>query len=52
VFLADIGEWPKMNEVYRTYFRNAFPARSALAASGLALNARVEIECIAVMGED
>jgi reactive intermediate/imine deaminase len=50
VFLADMAEWGAMNEVYRTYF-NAPPARSALGASGLALDARVEIECIAVTGE-
>lgn len=48
VFLADMAEWGAMNEVYRTYFRNP-PARSALGASGLALGARVEIECIAVL---
>ncbi|MFQ5982806.1 MAG: RidA family protein [Woeseiaceae bacterium] len=48
VFLADIGEWGAMNEVYRTYFTNP-PARSALGASGLALDARVEIECIATI---
>ncbi len=48
VFLADIAEWGAMNEVYKTYFENP-PARSALGASGLALNARVEIECIATM---
>jgi reactive intermediate/imine deaminase len=47
VFLADMSEWGAMNEVYKTYFKNP-PARSALGASGLALNARVEIECIAV----
>jgi len=47
VFLADIAEWPAFNEVYKTYFEGAFPARSALGASGLALGARVEIECIA-----
>jgi 2-iminobutanoate/2-iminopropanoate deaminase len=47
VFLADMSEWAAMNEVYKTYFKNP-PARSALGASGLALNARVEIECIAV----
>lgn len=50
VFLADIAEWPLLNEVYRTYFPDDPPARSALAASGLAFNARVEIECIAVVG--
>jgi 2-iminobutanoate/2-iminopropanoate deaminase len=49
VFLADIAEWPAMNEVYKNFFPNK-PARSALAASGLALDARVEIECIAVTG--
>jgi len=47
VFLADMSEWGAMNEVYKTYFKNP-PARSALGASGLALNSRVEIECIAV----
>jgi reactive intermediate/imine deaminase len=52
VFLADMAEWGAMNEVYRTYFENP-PARSALGASGLALDARVEIECIAVIaGEE
>ena len=49
VFLADMGEWEAMNEVYRTYFENP-PARSALGASGLALNGRIEIECMAVVG--
>lgn len=48
VFLADMAEWGSMNEVYKTYFKNP-PARSALGASGLALDARVEIECIAVI---
>ncbi len=50
VFLADMDEWGAMNEVYRTYFTNP-PARSALGASGLALDARVEIECIAVVNQ-
>jgi hypothetical protein len=47
VFLADFKEWPAFNEVYREYFKTNPPARSALAVSGLALNARTEIECIA-----
>lgn len=49
VFLADIAEWGAMNEVYRTYFPANPPARSALGTSGLALGARVEIECLAAM---
>lgn len=50
VFVADIKEWPAMNDVYRTMFTpGKFPARSALGANGLALGARTEIECIAVV---
>ncbi len=51
VFMADIIEWGQMNEIYVQYFPGSKPARSALGASGLALGARVEIECIAVVGE-
>jgi reactive intermediate/imine deaminase len=47
VFLADMKEWDAMNEVYAAAFPKNKPARSALGATGLALNARVEIECIA-----
>lgn len=47
VMLADIREWAAMNEVYAQYFPNHRPARSSFGTSGLALNARVEIECIA-----
>lgn len=47
--LADMSEWPAFNEVYRTYFTTGrFPARSAFGSNGLAFNARVELECIAV----
>ncbi len=49
VFLADIAEWPLFNAAYKQVFAAPFPARSALAASGLALGARVEVECIAVL---
>ena len=48
VFLADMREWPAFNAVYRRYFTpGRYPARSALGANGLALGARVEVECIA-----
>lgn len=50
VFLADIRDYNDFNEIYATYFRPRKPARSAMAASGLALGARVEIECIGVVG--
>ena len=48
VFLASMDDYAAMNEVYLEYFPENPPARSALAGSGLALGARVEIECIAV----
>ena len=50
VMLADIKDWPAMNRVYTTFFPKHLPARSALGASGLVFNARVEIECTATVG--
>lgn len=50
IFLADIEEWGAMNEVYETFFDDKFPARSAVAVAGIALGAKVEIECIAFLG--
>ena len=48
VFMGDMKEWDAMNEVYVTFFPDHKPARSAFGTTGLALGARVEIECIAV----
>jgi 2-iminobutanoate/2-iminopropanoate deaminase len=50
VMLADMAEWPAMNGVYIQHFSTNLPARSAFGTSGLALGARVEIECIALIG--
>jgi reactive intermediate/imine deaminase len=47
VMLTDMSEWAAFNEIYKSYFTPPYPARSALGASGLALGARVEVECIA-----
>jgi reactive intermediate/imine deaminase len=47
VMMADMAEWPRMNAVYVTFFPGPKPARSAFGTTGLALGARVEIECIA-----
>ena len=49
VFLADIADYAPMNEVYRSYFAEDPPARSAFAVRAMALGARVEIECIAAI---
>ncbi|HEX9728419.1 MAG TPA: Rid family detoxifying hydrolase [Gemmatimonadales bacterium] len=50
VFLRHIEDYAEVNEVYASFFRTEPPARSAMAASGLALDALVEIECIALVG--
>jgi 2-iminobutanoate/2-iminopropanoate deaminase len=50
VMIEEMSEWPAMNEIYATYFPGPKPARSALGADGLALDARVEIECWATVG--
>jgi UDP-N-acetylglucosamine 2-epimerase len=47
VMLADITQWGVFNEIYKTHFGAPYPARSALGASGLALGAQVEVECVA-----
>lgn len=46
--MTDMTQWGAFNHIYASYFRNgAYPARSALGVSALALGAQVEIECIA-----
>ena len=46
VMLADMKDWPAFNKIYATYFHNGrYPARSALGVNGLALGAKVELEC-------
>ncbi len=49
VMVADMNEWPALNTVYVEYFTGPKPARSALGANGLALGAKVEIECWATV---
>ena len=51
VFLADMKEFPGMNEVYETFFSEAPPARATVAAAGLPRDARVEIEAVALVSE-
>jgi 2-iminobutanoate/2-iminopropanoate deaminase len=49
VFLADMGDFAAMNEVYATYFTNPAPARSTVQAARLPKDARIEIDVIAVL---
>jgi 2-iminobutanoate/2-iminopropanoate deaminase len=48
VYLADMKDFPTMNEVYGRHFPEAPPARTTIAAAGLPKGARVEIEAVAV----
>lgn len=48
VMLADMSEWDAFNKIYVTYFSSdRLPARSAFGCNGLALGARLELECVA-----
>ncbi|MER3429488.1 MAG: reactive intermediate/imine deaminase [Blastocatellia bacterium] len=49
VFLADMNDFGTMNEVYGRYFDSNKPARATVQAARLPRDARVEIECIAVI---
>lgn len=50
IYLADFRDYADFNEIYASYFRARKPARSTVAVSALALNSRVELECIALVG--
>lgn len=49
VFLADMGDFAAMNEVYAGYFKEPAPARSTVQAARLPKDARIEIDVIAVL---
>lgn len=48
VFLQDMNDFVKMNEVYSKYFNQPYPARSAVQVARLPKDAKVEIEVIAI----
>ena len=51
VMLEDMSEWPAFNAIYAEYFKEGrYPARSAFGTNGLALGAKVELECWAAKG--
>lgn len=47
VFLAYMKDWTTFNTVYREFFKPPYPTRSATGATGLALGAKVEMQCTA-----
>jgi 2-iminobutanoate/2-iminopropanoate deaminase len=48
IFLADLGNFPEMNEIYQTYVSEPFPARTTVQA-GLPPKMLIEVDCIAVV---
>ena len=50
VYLADMGDFAKMNDVYAEYFEKPAPARAGMEASALPKGARIEIDAIARIG--
>lgn len=52
VFLADMGDFAAMNEVYGRFFTDEPPARSTVQAARLPRDARVEIDVVALAGSE
>jgi 2-iminobutanoate/2-iminopropanoate deaminase len=52
VFLGDINDFARMNEIYGEFFKNNPPARSAFQVGALPKGARMEIEAIAIAGHN
>lgn len=50
IYLRDIGDFPKVNEVYATYFTQSPPARATVEVSNLPKNAKIEIDAVAWAG--
>lgn len=48
VFLSDLNDFAKVNEIYATFFTSPFPARSCVQVAAIPKGAKVEIECIAI----
>jgi 2-iminobutanoate/2-iminopropanoate deaminase len=51
IFLQDMNDFGKVNEIYKSYFKNGFPARSCIEIGKLPLGGLVEVECVAVLTE-
>ena len=48
IFLADMGDFAVVNEIYKSYFDGSYPARSCVQVAKLPLGGLVEVECMAV----
>ncbi|XP_075224543.1 rutC family protein UK114-like [Lycorma delicatula] len=51
IYLDDLNDFSAVNEVYKQYFKEPYPARSTFQIAKLPLNAKIEIEVVALSGE-
>ncbi len=51
IYLADLGDFAEVNEIYAAYFKDEPPARSTVQAAALPKGALVEIDMVAYVGE-
>ena len=49
IYLTDIGDFKKVNEVYGSFFKGAYPARETVQVSALPANAKIEISVVAAV---
>ena len=49
MFVTDMGDFSRVNEIYQSYFDGVYPARSCVEVAALPMGARIEIECIALV---
>jgi reactive intermediate/imine deaminase len=52
IFLTDLAQFPKVNEIMATCFREPFPARVTVGVASLPRGAQVEIDAIMQLGPD
>ncbi len=49
VYLSDLGDFAKLNEIYQRYFSEPYPARATVGGQ-LLFDTKIEVDCIAVKG--
>jgi reactive intermediate/imine deaminase len=52
IYLIDLGNFPKVNEIMATYFREPYPARVTVGVSSLPRGSQVEIDAVMYLGKD
>jgi enamine deaminase RidA (YjgF/YER057c/UK114 family) len=52
IYLADMADFPVVNEVMANYFSQPYPARAAIGVAALPKNCSVEMDAVMVLGND